>query len=110
MDERERRIGENEALFRDINDKVEGLNRSLAVVSTRMVVVCECGLQECLERIDLSIEEYERVRADSTHFVIVPGHELPDVEDVIERSDRYYVVRKHEGDPARLARATDTHR
>ena len=107
MDERERRIGENEALFRQINDKVEGLNRSLAVLSTRMSVVCECGRQDCLERIDLGVEEYERVRLDPASFVVKPEHVFPDVEDVVERHDRYWIVRKHEGDPARLAEATD---
>ncbi|HEY7793602.1 MAG TPA: hypothetical protein VIA10_06330 [Gaiellaceae bacterium] len=107
MDQRKRRIGENEALFRQINDKVEGLNRSLAVLSTRMAVVCECGRQDCLERIDLGIEEYEHVRADSNRFIIKPGHEFPDVEDVVEEHDRYWIVRKHDGGPSRLARATD---
>jgi hypothetical protein len=107
MDERERRIGENEALFREVNDKVEGLNRSFAALSTRMVVVCECGRQDCLERIDLDLEEYERVRADPTHFIIKPGHEFPEVEDVVGEHDRYWIVRKREGDPSRLARATD---
>jgi hypothetical protein len=107
MDERKRRIGENEALFRQINDKVEGLNRSLATLSTRMAVVCECGRQDCLERIDLAVEEYEHVRLDAACFVVKPGHVFPDVEDVVEERDRYWIVRKHEGDPARLARATD---
>jgi hypothetical protein len=107
MEERERRIGENEALFRQINDKVESLNRSLAALSTRMAVVCECGRQECLERIDLGIEEYEHVRLDPTCFIVKPGHVFPDVEDVVEEHDGYWIVRKHEGGPAQLARATD---
>jgi hypothetical protein len=107
MDERERRIGENEALFREVNERVEGLNRSLATLSKRMKVVCECGSQDCLEQIDLGVDEYERVRANPLLFVVKPGHELPEAEDVVDRVDRYYTVQKHPGGPERLARATD---
>jgi hypothetical protein len=107
MDERERRIGENEALFREVNEKVEGLNRTFAVVTKRVLVLCECGRQDCLEKIDLSTGEYEQIRDDATLFVIRPGHEFPDVEDLVEQGDDYWIVRKREGGPARLAQATD---
>jgi len=107
MDERERRIGENEALFREVNERVEGLNRSLATLSKRMKVVCECGRQDCLEQIDLGLDEYERVRANPAHFVVKPGHELPEAEDVVDSTEHYYVVQKHAGGPEQLARATD---
>jgi hypothetical protein len=48
-----------------------------------------------------------RVRGDSTRFVIRPQHDAPDVEDVVERHEGYCVVRKHEGEPAELARRAD---
>jgi hypothetical protein len=49
----------------------------------------------------------EQLRSDSTHFAVFPGHELPDVEDVIARNGTYDVVRKHEGGPAEIAQRTD---
>ena len=104
MEERARRIGENEALYRSVNDKIEGLNQAFGVVAESMAVVCECGLLECAEQIELDIPTYEHVREDPTHFVVLPGHELPDVETVIERHDGFYVVRKDPGGPAELAR------
>ena len=104
MDERARRIGENEALYRSINEKIESLNETFGVVAETMAVICECGKQECSEQIELDIPTYERVRADPTHFVVLPGHELLDVETVIERHDGLNVVRKNPGGPAEIAR------
>ncbi|MGN6797578.1 MAG: hypothetical protein ACTHKS_05465 [Gaiellaceae bacterium] len=104
MDERTRRIGENEALYRSINDKIESLNQAFGVVAETMAVICECGKLECSEQIELDIPTYEHVRADPTHFVVLPGHELLDVETVIERHDAFNIVRKDPGGPAEVAR------
>jgi hypothetical protein len=52
----------------------------------------------------MPMDSYRELREDPTLFAIVPGHELPDVEDVVEERDAYSIVRKHEGDPAEIAR------
>jgi hypothetical protein len=107
MDERARRVGLNEAVFRAVNDEVHGLNDRFTVLGDPMSVVCECGRADCTERLELSAADYERMRRDPTHFAIKPGHEAPDVEDVIERNDGYWLVEKQPGGPAELARKTD---
>ena len=107
MDERARKIGENEALYRSINEKIEDLNETFGMVAETMAVVCECGQLECIEQIELDIPTYERVRSDPTQFVVLPGHEIPDVEEVIEQSNGFYVIRKDPGGPAELAKKTD---
>jgi 5-bromo-4-chloroindolyl phosphate hydrolysis protein len=107
VDERARRIGNNEAVYRAINEKIEALNESFGTLAESMTVVCECGEMSCAEQIELDAGTYERVRSDPTHFVVVPGHELPEVEDVIEQTERYAILRKHPGTPARVARETD---
>jgi len=104
MTERERRIGRNEEVFRRVNEQIEQVNEAFGSVSGTMTLVCECGETSCIEQIELTPEEYERLRSEETLFAIRPGHEIPDVEDVVERADRYWVVRKHEGDPADTAR------
>jgi hypothetical protein len=38
--------------------------------------------------------EYESVRADPTHFVLLPGHELPEAEVVQRENERFTVVEK----------------
>jgi hypothetical protein len=95
-DERAIRLATNEARFRDINERVErDLEPIVETQDELLPFVCECGRPSCTEAIELSIAEYERVRADATRFVVASGHEIEDVEDVVERTDRYAVVRKH---------------
>ena len=104
--ERARRVGENEALFRSVNEEVRDLNQTFLVEGT-LRIVCECGEQSCIEQIDLAPGEYEAVRVDSALFAVKPGHEVGDVETVVERKDGYWVVRKAPGAPQRIARETD---
>lgn len=104
---RAQRIGENEALFRSVNEQVRGLSDAWAVREDTIRIVCECGTASCVEQIELHHAEYERIRADAALFAIVPGHEAPGVEDVVARNDRYWTLRKHPGLPERIAEATD---
>ena len=103
---RARRVGENEALFRSVNEQVRDLNQTFLVEGT-LRIVCECGEQSCIEQIELVPDEYEAVRGDSALFAIKPGHEEKDVDTVVERNDGYWVVRKAPGAPQRIARETD---
>jgi hypothetical protein len=107
MDERERRIGLNEAVFREANERIQELNETFATFTDELVLVCECGDGKCVEQITMPPAAYEEVRADPAHFAIAPGHEMPDVERVIARRDGYDVVRKHEGVPQQIAEVTD---
>jgi hypothetical protein len=103
-DERDLRIGKNEILYRAVNEEVHGLDARLGAASLpTQSFLCECGNMACTERIELTNEEYEQVRTDPTTFALVNGHELPEVEYVVRRTDRYCVVRKRAGDPAELA-------
>ena len=104
--ERARRVGENEALFRTVNEQVRDLNQTFLVEGT-LRIVCECGEQSCIDQIELVPGEYEAVRSDSALFAVKPGHEVEDVETVVERKDGYWVVRKAPGAPQRIARETD---
>ena len=107
MDERERRIGLNEALFRQVNDRIEGLNRAFGAITETMQVICECGDAGCVEQITMGVHEYEQLRRDPRRLAVVPGHGDGRVERVVERRETYEVVEKHEGGPARLAERTD---
>ena len=104
MGERERRVGRNEELFRRVNDQIEGLNESFGAIAERMSLVCECGDASCIEQIEVSPDEYRRLRSEPELFAIKPGHDVANVEEVVERGDRYWVVRKREGEPAEAAR------
>jgi hypothetical protein len=104
---RRRRIGLNEAVFRDVNERIEDVADSFQVGDTPLSLVCECGDPACVQQITMRRAEYEEVRAEPTHFAVYPGHEIPDVEEVLEKRDGYDIVRKREGQPAEAAKETD---
>jgi hypothetical protein len=101
----EDRVAHNETLFRDVNERIEaGLwpTQRGETVAFR----CECGSLRCNMLVEVTIEEYEHVRASATHFLLVPGHEIPAIERVIEHAHGYVVVEKV-GPAADLAEETD---
>ena len=102
MDQRTERIGRNEDLFRKVNDQIEGVNEAFGAITGTMSILCECGTLDCIEQIDLTIDQYRELRADATRFAVRPGHEIPDVERIVKRQDGYFVVQKAEGETARL--------
>jgi hypothetical protein len=107
VDERARRIGLNEAVFREVNERVDALNREFGVEDERLELVCECGDPSCVDRISMTTAAYTDLRSDSRLFAVVPGHELPEVETVVAERGDYDVVMKHSGVPARVAEQTD---
>ena len=107
MEERERRIGLNEAVFREANERILEVNEAFATLTDVLRLVCECGHGTCAEQISMKPGDYEALRAEPANFAIVPGHEIPDVEEVISRGEEYAIVRKKEGIPRRVAELTD---
>jgi hypothetical protein len=106
-DEREKRIACNEAKFREINERLEQDLRRLPGEREHVQFVCECGNRRCSELVDMTFEEYELLRSDPRHFAIVPGHAIPEAEVVVERNERFHVVRKDEPTAAAVAEVTD---
>jgi hypothetical protein len=82
---RKERIARNEAKARELNERF-GLG----------FFICECGDGSCHEVIRLPLEIYKSVRADERRFVIRPGHDMPDMEDVVVSRTDWAVVRKHD--------------
>jgi hypothetical protein len=106
-DDRDRRIGLNEAAFRAANERIEEMNLSLSQVTEQIMVVCECGNPECVEQIEMSLGEYEEIRSDPTHFAVVPGHEDPSVDSVVAEHEGYSVVRKYDPEAKEVVEQTD---
>jgi hypothetical protein len=99
MSERERRIVQNETLFRQVNEQVESLQRATGTGDEPMRIVCECGDLTCIDRLAVPHPTYEQVRGDPTLFFVKPGHEITAIEDVIVEGDEFSVVRKRAGEP-----------
>jgi hypothetical protein len=105
--ERGERVGQNEAIFRNVNEQIEGISKALSDLTQTMDVVCECGDITCTERLMITVPAYERVRAESTYFVVLPGHEMLDIEEVVSDHDSYRVVKKQDPAAREVAEETD---
>jgi hypothetical protein len=105
--ERERRIGLNESVFRKLNEQLKQLADQFELGDDSLLLVCECGYAECQKRLRVPPARYEGVRADSVRFIVAPGHELEDVEEVVETSGEFNIVAKRPGIPASVAEQTD---
>jgi hypothetical protein len=96
----------NEELFRNVNERIETLSQTVAQDDPMMEYLCECDSAGCYERVRATRGEYESVRADPTHFIVIAGHQDPKVERVTFSNDRFLVVEK-QGAAARDAVETD---
>jgi hypothetical protein len=106
MDAREERLARNEVLFRELNETIEVIALKHGTDSHLYEFVCECSNIDCTLALPLTLEVYEDTRGAPDLFLVAPGHELPDIEDVVREGDGFQVVRKR-GAAARLAERTD---
>jgi hypothetical protein len=97
MSPRLARLDRNVALFREVNEHIAELaNPDLG---DHFQIVCECANTGCQVKLTISIEDFRRVRHDAGRFIVVPGHTVPAVEDVVESGERYEIVAKHDTIP-----------
>ena len=92
-DDTQRRVAANQAMCREVNEAIERgqwPGEEDAPVAFR----CECARLGCDQLIELSVRDYERVREDPRRFAVVRGHELTEVEAVVEEQPGYFVVEK----------------
>jgi hypothetical protein len=100
------RVALNETTFRRVN---EGIEEGRSQREGLVAFVCECGAPGCNELVEMTLLEYEAVRADSRAFTVVPSH-LIEPDELARREDRYWVVRKPDGPLGDLADRTDPRR
>ena len=81
----------NEAGFRRVNEAIQA-GRSGA--DSALDLICECGRLGCTEHINVPGTTYTAVRADPRRFMIVPGHEVPEAERIVETHAGYVIVEK----------------
>ena len=105
MDAREERIGRNEVLFREVNERIRDVTGDREIL-----FLCECGDENCAEQIRLATPEYREVRSHPGRFAIARGHDIPDVESVVAENERFAVVEKLPGEALKLAERTDPRR
>jgi hypothetical protein len=103
MSSREERIAKNEAVFREVNERISDITDHEELIE----FLCECSDMQCIAPVAMTRGEYERMRSESTWFFVVPGHSTDAVETVVEEHTRFHIVQKRAGIPAAVAIETD---
>ena len=91
--------------MREVNERIEGFHKAAEegnVDRERTLVkfLCECGKGDaagevgCEEHVEMTIREYEEVRAQDDRFALRPGHEQEALESVAARNERFVIVDK----------------
>jgi hypothetical protein len=95
MDERDARIAKNEAVFRAANREIEQADQEEGAGPDQVIeVLCECGRQGCGGVITLTVADYDGVHSQADRFVVLRGHQSPEIEKVVEERAGYVVVDK----------------
>jgi hypothetical protein len=84
--------------FRELNARIAGLTAEGADPG---LLVCECGDDACAEAIEATHAEHAEVRRHRHRFIVLPGHERPEFEQVVSRNARFVIT---ELDPKALDR------
>jgi hypothetical protein len=94
--EHARRAAENQSLFRQVNERIKELNAVFDQLTPYASWACECANLGCIERIELTLAEYEELRGYPTRFAVAPDetHLVQGVERVVHQTGRYWVVEK----------------
>ncbi len=96
------RLAQNEDFFRGVNEKVNEKAESHGLDSHRYEFFCECSDAACMERISLTLPEYEHIRAAPARFVVKKNHVIREIEHVIETVPDHVVIEKH-GEAGKIA-------
>jgi hypothetical protein len=98
----------NEDLFREVNERIEAVTQTMPAAERTMEweFLCECDHADCRKTVVATRAEYESVRAEATHFLVVAEHVDPSIERVVAENERFLVVEK-QGAAARRAEESD---
>jgi hypothetical protein len=96
VERRLEKAARNEALWREVNDRIEEVDAGMRVLpADRMLEFhCECGRRGCDSRVSMTPQEYWHVREQNDRFAVVPGHEQLEIERPVETTSRYLIVDK----------------
>lgn len=92
MTSREERAARNEALFREVNERVKDVTEDFD--ERDATFLCECVDPGCRASLPMTLAEYEEVRSRGDQFAVAPGHADLSVERVVREDERFAVVRK----------------
>jgi hypothetical protein len=81
----------SQILFREVNER---LRETVGSFEGPLEFLCECSAEDCVATVSLDLSDYERVRAHPNLFLVVTGHEVLEVDRVVDQGDGYVLVEK----------------
>jgi hypothetical protein len=82
-------------MFRTVNRELEQATREAGGgPADELEVLCECGDEGCSAMLTLTLSEYDEIHQEPDRFVVLPGHENPELERVVTQRELYLVVDK----------------
>jgi hypothetical protein len=91
---RRERLLKNEQTFRDHNNRRVAFEEGAVGGDEPVPFVCECGDPDCIEGVELTVDEYTSAHSAPNRFTVKPEHVFPEVERVTETGARFWVVEK----------------
>ena len=101
-DARKARLAQNEDFFREVNEKINEKAEAHGLDPHQYKFFCECSDVTCVERVTLTLSEYEHIRAEPTRFVVKNDHVVKEIEHIVETVPDHMVIEKH-GEAGRIA-------
>lgn len=103
----DQRMAENEVVFRQFNEKAQARVEEIKRVAIEegeealskqydvpLPFICECSDENCDKRIDLKPSRYKEIHLQRNSFVLIPGHEVTEIERVVVTQKDYVIVSK----------------
>jgi hypothetical protein len=90
------RIQRNNDIFKQANEGIREAADEHEHGLNLIPFICECPVEDCVEILRLSREDYEEIRSNPDLYVTAVGHETAEapIGTVVARHDRYIVVEK----------------
>ncbi|CAN5149076.1 hypothetical protein BH09PAT3_BH09PAT3_2300 [soil metagenome] len=112
----DRRLAENEVIFRQINEQLQNEIDSVNQLADEdgqpehhivqssddapLSFFCECSDEKCTQRLLVNHQDYNEIHKNRSRFVIKNGHQVVAIEKVIKTTEDYMIVEKNIPPPA----------
>jgi hypothetical protein len=94
IEEREVRAAQNQLVFRAVNDRIRELGEKILDSVAELDFACECENSECVEMISMPVADFAAIEEVENQFIVLRGHEVPEVEDTVAEHDGFLIVSK----------------
>jgi hypothetical protein len=84
------------SLYRAVNERILDVSTTWAAGSEPVGFLCECGDENCYGVLNLTIRDFEAIRSAPNQFLVLRGHQTPDVDNVLAQNNGYLVIARGE--------------